>query len=82
MLHYPSVSGVDVAIGFSMDAVCASCRCLDDCIPWRFSGIALAVGVDFSYSTDCVERKRIGTDADDRALLYLVWCSIADLGKS
>ena len=31
----------------------------------------MAVGVDFSHSTDGVEGERVGADADDRAWLYL-----------
>lgn len=65
------MSCVNVTIGLGMNAVCASCRSLDDCIPWRFPGVALPVGVYFSYSTDCVERQCVWADADDRTLLYL-----------
>jgi hypothetical protein len=60
---------VDVAVCFGMEADWASGRGFDDCVPWCFADIGLAVGVDLSHGFDGVEGERVRGDTDDRALL-------------
>jgi hypothetical protein len=70
---------VDVAVCFGMEADWASGRGFDDCVPWCFADIGLAIGVNLSHGFDGVEGERVWSDADDRALLCV---SLAREGQS
>ena len=70
---------MDVAVGFGVQTDWASSGGFDDCVPWCFADVRLAIGVDFSDGFDGVEGERVRSDADDRALLCV---SLACEGES
>lgn len=57
-----------VPVGFSVDAICASCCCLDNCVEGGLLHVALTIGIDLLHGSDCVEREGVWPDANDRAL--------------
>jgi hypothetical protein len=62
---------MDVAISFGVETDRTSCGGFDDCVPWCFTDVGLAVGEYFSDGFDSVEGERVWSDADDGALLYV-----------